>query len=118
MTLTEFLLARIAEDEAAAREVQHYMPDGGEIHIWLTRREGDEERSKKVAPYDPARVLAECEAKRKIVELRYSWNLQAEREPVPPIGAILKAQVVTADTVLRTLAAIHRDHPDFDPAWA
>jgi len=52
MTLTEFLLARIAEDEASAPYAISSLTEAGSA---LVR-------------YSPARVLAECEAKRQIVE--------------------------------------------------
>ena len=71
LTLTDFLLARIAEDEARFRRVEFELS-----YINL---------------FD--RLLAECEAKRRIVELRYSWNLQAERNPEPPFSPIFQTQV-------------------------
>ena len=58
MTLTEFLLARIAEDEAVARDWRHHR---GKVSV-LGGGTGYE------AWCNPARVLAECEAKRRIVE--------------------------------------------------
>lgn len=91
MKLREFLLARIAEDEAAAST--WYEDWGGNMES-LTER-----------------VLAECEAKRRIVELHYSWELHSNRIP------LLEAQVVTATTILRVLASVHSDHPDFEPKW-
>jgi hypothetical protein len=81
MTLTEFLLARIAEDEAFARTV----PGDGEFCTWNRSWDMSPTRDlvvdgKRVAAlsmtmdehicrWDPARVLAECEAKRVIVAL-------------------------------------------------
>jgi hypothetical protein len=69
MTLTEFLLARIAEDEMCARLVE----DGpGEIMrrgldpLRITM--DDDEVRFAYLTIDPARVLAECEAKRQIVK--------------------------------------------------
>ena len=78
MTLTEFVLARIGEDEMAARLVE----DGpGEV----MRRGLDPLRitmADAVVRFayltiDPARVLAECEAKRRIIA-----DLSAERHEV------------------------------------
>lgn len=110
MTITEFLLARVAEDEDEARAL-------------LSEWEASPPRAYDAAQVgwldagSPERVLAECEAKRRIVELRYSWNLQAERSPEPPFGPILQAQVITADTVLRTLASVYAAHEDFREEW-
>lgn len=102
-TLTEFLLARIAEDEAVAREAI----DCGPEWVHEAMRYGA----------NPARVLAECEAKRRIVEYRYSWNLEAERMSEPPFGPIFEAKVSAADAVLRALALPYADHPDYDEVW-
>jgi hypothetical protein len=120
VTLTDFVLARIAEDEADAAEVARQLdrldretalngPDGSQGSIVASLLVG--------GAFDPARVLAECEAKRRIIEYRYSWNLQAERTPEPPFGAILQTQVNTADAVLRALALPYADHEDYDESW-
>lgn len=69
MTLTDTLLAQIAQKAAMARTVQSYLRDRDQIEVKLTRYEGDESYSKIVRPYDPARVLAECERDRRLVEL-------------------------------------------------
>jgi hypothetical protein len=100
MTLTEFLLARIAEDEDDARAAVDDDPN------WLY----------------PARGLAECEAKRRIVALHeattdfsgevYCWvcsnvertGLDTYLEPMPC-------------PTLRLLALPYADHPDYQPAW-
>jgi len=58
-------------------------------------------RAEHIARHDPARVLAECEAKRRIVEY-CSYELGDEYERFP---------------VLDLLAQPYADHPDFDPAW-
>lgn len=101
MTITEFLLAQIAEDEAEARD--------------------DDGTPTPVGMWDPDRVLAECEAKRRIVQEHdltdyngkpscwlcapeFSWG----KEPTPdeqPCGT------------LRALASVYADRPDFDSAW-
>lgn len=87
-TLTEFLLARIAEDEAACG-------GGDEPENWCDRATG--------VHYDPARVLAECEAKRRIVNVaRYAdegsagWGFRR---------------------ILGDLAAVYGDHPDHREEW-
>jgi hypothetical protein len=85
-TLPGFLLARIAEDEARARaldaayEADEVRPPGRLVNLF--------------ALVVPARVLAECEAKRRIVE-----------------------QVNGMEYVLRLLALPYADHEDYRPEW-
>ena len=82
MTLTEFLLARIAEDEAA----------GG--------CGGPDRACDRLSD----RWLAECEAKRRILE---QCVRQAEYVDTP----------ADAVTTIRLLALPYADHPDFRPEW-
>lgn len=90
MTLTKFILARIAEDEAIANDHRY---------IWST--DVGEPLQK------PSRVLAECEAKRGIMAECDGWDRELDQA-----GAV-------ADTVLRVLATIWADHPDYRPEeWA
>ncbi len=116
MTLTEFLLARIAEDEAAARSATA----PSEMHPWGDRslpptpleRWPDEVRGylggtlgEHCAHWDPARVLAECDAKRLIVEMddpRGEWDTGFER---------------ALHSVLALLVLPYADHPDYDESW-
>jgi hypothetical protein len=92
VTLTEFLLTRIAEDEAVARAAEQ---------TWDSDRDGgwwvgcDPDTQAHIARHDPARVLTECEAKRAIVELISSPGPQA----------------------LRLLALPYADHADYQPEW-
>ena len=59
LTLTEFLLARIAEDEAEARKAGP---------MWRNEWSAEDvDVTLHIERHDPARVLAECEAKRRIV---------------------------------------------------
>lgn len=107
MTLTDFLLARLAEDEAAAEEVQRYLAPHEQIEIHLTRRDGDESHSKVMRPYDPARVLAKVKADRAIVAA-----LRQAAEYASSTGGGRAARVA-----LLALAQPYADHPNFDPAW-
>ena len=111
VTLTEFLLARIAEDEAAAREV----PGDGEFCTWNRSWDGSPTRDlvvdgERITPlpmtmdehicrWDPARVLAECEAKRWLVFLsEHGCGDDYER-------------------VQQALALPYAAHPDYDEEW-
>ena len=87
VTITEFLLARIAEDEAGARAVV------GDRNAWDTP-EWDASR------WSPWRVLDECEAKRRIVD-----DVQCGWFDTDLAGAC------------KHLAAVYSDHPDYDEEW-
>lgn len=118
MTLTEFLLARIAEDEAVARA----MLAPGEMHPWGDTRkpEGQSEDvpawvrgylggtwGEHFARHNPARVLAECAFKREIVRL---WS-ETEEGTYGDQGPSVAAEAAYA------LAAVYADHTHYDPAW-
>lgn len=127
MTIVDFLLARIAEDEAVARagissqadpengwgliEIQGFAglslsPHVGHIH---ERVQGEH-----VIRWHPARVLAECEAKRRIVAQHRPGKEGDTCEMCTSGGP--DAQGWPCDTV-RYLAAVYADHPDYDLDW-
>lgn len=89
-TIKDFLLARIAEDEAAA----DVLP-------------GETLGCMECGFVDGRRILAEIAAKRAIIGPPVSEDLKAWGHGV---GA-------SPDT-LRTLAAIYSDHPDYQKEWA
>lgn len=101
MTITEFLEARIAEDEAAANAYAKVPP----LQVF--------NGSTWVGGYDPARVLAECAAKRCIVNV---YCAMAANHPAD--GSIGWYQVDAYETVLRTLAGVYAGHPDYQEEWA
>jgi hypothetical protein len=101
-TITGFLEARIAEDEALARAatpspwtlynrgVGWEIPELPEPHDGLTFIKAD---AHYVAHNHPARVLSECEAKRVVIgNANY--------------------------TALNALAAVYSDHPDYREDWS
>lgn len=108
MEITEFVRTRIAEDEAAVRE----RASGAPIH-----RVGCYYYNSSISPLQwtaeccdcdedgsaARRQLAECEAKRKIVE-RYAYLLR-------------HGDSGDARWVLPILALPYADHPDYDPDW-
>jgi len=109
--LVEFLLARIAEDEAAARENVEYEENVGETAGWLA----------------PSRVLAECEAKRRIVEqCRPHWVVVFRQSDILLADAFDQTKVPTyassgpiwphsaAEATLRALALPYAGHRDYD----
>ena len=119
MKLTEFLLARIAEDEALAQVATPGQWDrdsgwsitapppedwSGPYVVVETKQRNDAEF---IASHNPARVLAECEAKRRIVELHpemLEWCQGCAYEAYPC-------------RTLRALALPYSDHPDYLPEW-
>ena len=122
--LTDFLLARIAEDEAVAREAQPGAWQlvrgdivgssgetiaGGDYHSFT-----DPDTAAHIARHDPARVLAECAAKRDLIRV-----CTAELSGRDIEGAMSDGDdgPWLADHVLHTLASIYADHPDYQEAW-
>lgn len=106
MTLTEFLLARIAEDEAVA-PVRHLV----ECYA-ITRTQ--------LSPCHcglPARVLAECEAKRAIVGLHpFDGSVAADDPGDDDIPVCSRCDDIPCST-LPILAAVYADHPDYQDEW-
>ena len=172
LTLADFLLARIAEDEEAARicaemfpspwevadrgwRVRIYsadVPDEGDhadpgdvrvpcvIEVEPTQHHNDmrwlSERVEHIARHDPARVLAECEAKRRIVDqlLRHERLVAANAEEhakassaSPPdqerITALrthgweLSGRLEALRMAVDALALPYASHPDYGPDW-
>jgi hypothetical protein len=97
MTLIEFLLARIAEDEAlaiAARDAPwHDGWDGLVPEDWRLFRE-----------FSPTRVLAECKAKRRIVE----WCTEKANQD----------ELIFGEVILREMVQPYATHPGYHKAWA
>jgi hypothetical protein len=109
---TEFLLARIAEDEAAAQWAVRFKYDHPSDSPWRRAqiaidRGAAFSSDPHVARWDPARVLAECEAKRRIIDQAEQW-IENYDEGTDPMSA----------ATLRLLALPYADHPDYDPKWA
>lgn len=96
MTITEFLLARIAEDEANI-EGDWLAGDGG-LHIISTPMH--------------ERLTRECAAKRRIVERA---QLYADASNLDHFDA---AYATGLDYAVEVLAAVYADHPDYGgPGW-
>ena len=158
--LTEFLLARIAEDEAVARAI---MAEGYSEGRWqwdmhrnapyrsalvdehdrvvLPPKDDDVFPSRNVAEHiarhDPARVLAECEAKRRIIAFHESWPVLIQTEPsleLTPETWVAKmtsdiAWLTNAEYVKRfgtdpptapmllAMAQVYADHTDYREEW-
>lgn len=110
MTLTEFLLARIAEDEATGR-----------FDMWDTSSEVEM----------AAQIGRDAEAKRRIVELHQpdrhleNWYWTQRRcvecggqwHVIPPFGKPTEIGPEQGCQTLRALAAVYADHPDYRAEW-
>jgi len=140
MTLAEFLLARIGEDEklaqAAGGESWHVNSEsypesistgdptwrdvvaggrwGGEARIFDT-----DEDALHIARWSPARALAECDAKRRIIDLHQPTThpvLPPECEWCGPDTALdLDEQWPCLH--LKLFALPYADHPDYREEW-
>jgi len=137
VTITEFYAARLDETEAAAKaawpgpwtyetETGGFGPVGW-VRVPITQTKGaftglttftplgttDADTCAHIALHDPARVLRQVEAGRKIL---------AEHVPVRHQGRLMCATCLAACTfwpcpTLLALAAVHRDHPDWREDW-
>lgn len=100
MSITEFLLARIAEDEADA------------INRVVLRTED----RRSLTAYDAEKMHSECAAKRAIVEAHEAYAQESiESTGIAFVGARV-GQQVTGD-ILRALAAVYADHPLYRDEW-
>lgn len=121
LTLTEFLLARLDEDEEAAQAApMREWEQGGEF--WHRGNPDPTPLMRHVLAHDPARVLAEVAAKRALVAEHTApppWEKQCPRcgdvenqvayegpEPYP-----------APCPTLRLLALPHAGHPDYRQEW-
>jgi hypothetical protein len=130
--LVEFLRARLDEDERAACEAGQdafsdeygeFRSRGGELFAHVLR-------------HDPARVLREVEAKRRILNAYTAQVAERQRSGVLHDAematggedsldvAALMGEGIRANTwishlgwVLRVLAAAYADHPDYRQEW-
>lgn len=154
MTITEFLEARIAEDEAqASRLLRDLEGQVSEEYEGVTDEHGPMTPQRLLsaqmwAHYDgqskrrsfargqqiarlanPARVLAECAAKRAIIALYegHRENRDARRRPrareAEDVQAAQdrrtqEARTRVAEDALYALAAVYKDHPDYQQEWA
>ena len=142
LTLTEFLAARLDEDEAAAKACAQdaaglkwsgkYHPsshravedEDGRVVVW-DEGEPDEAQAAHIIRHDPARVLREVEAKRKILADLPAYSKQRrelrDHMYLPKNAGYHSGHADGTDDasryVLRQLATVYSDHPDYDEAW-
>lgn len=112
MTLTEFLLARIAEDEAVARSAVLPQQAFEPLLPWKLVA-GSASNIEGAVFAEPSRMLAECEAKRRIVQEVES--LREQRVATPGSSSLILNY--SLDRVLRFIALPYVGHPDYDEEW-
>jgi hypothetical protein len=118
--LVEFLRARLDEEAAAAREasgrwrragINSVEDSDGRLVIYGDGSAPTSAEAEHIASHDPARVLADVEAKRRIV---------AELEHADPYDMDYwggRGGYDRAQTTLRLLALPYVDHPDYRQEW-
>lgn len=120
MTLVEFLRARLAEDERKAMQV--YRVDWNDPDGWAALHALVREHAQH---HDPARVLRDVEAKRRIVE-RHDRDPQWADSPSMRDGCKgcgyegpMESPRFDVDECpeLRDLASVYADHPDYKERW-
>lgn len=136
--LTEFLMARIAEDEATAIAVRDIGADQWSIngmhrspdpHALVTYQTGDY-RSLLAHQFNPARVLADCDMKRLIMSIHSAYAPTGDPVYSPDwsladwcIGCSYTSneervtEHIDDCPILRALALPFTDHPDFRGEW-
>ena len=119
MTIVEFLEARLAEDELIASAAIEDSSQWQVLYGYRDIKDGDGHyvvladskyptvgQAAHIARHSPARALRECTAARALI---------AEFLRHDALGDL--ASRGATEQALRQLAAIHRDHPDFDHTW-
>lgn len=138
MTIVEFLRARLAEDERKARAACEHTDsawrvdgDGETLLFWdpMPDTPGTSQTLghrivPHVARHDPARVVAEVEAKRRIL-VRHHPSKMAPWAPAGCEGCGTEGdgddpitEHIDECPELRDLAVVYADHPDYRQEWS
>lgn len=111
--LVTFLRARLDEDKAGAWRAEQGWPfDVGIDSDW---GEVPTEQREHVRRWDPARVLAEVDAKRRVVDRAEEWLRTAGWDTGEKHSLRLLRDHYTA--TLQDLALPYASHPDYEAAW-
>lgn len=109
MTLTEFLLARIAEDEAVRVAVIGHRAYADGLDIEVQRFN---------AWFCPARLRVEGEAKRRIIELHTRTEPDEHECAGDFTGYSLTDPELSPCLTMLLLASVYAWHDDYMPEWA
>lgn len=124
MTPTEFLLARIDDDENTARCAGH--GNGLVFHDWNAEwvqvELPDNARPtydvRHIRTFSPDRVRSECEAKRRIIDEHTCHCPDPNCRDCGACSGDHHADPTPAPcATLRFLALPYADHPDYDEGW-
>ena len=105
MTIITFLLARIEEEEAEALNAPKMSDvyDVNRLAFTATMRQ---------------KALAECAAKRAIIGLaKQASEVEQEFDDYEWQGTVERSEPLTGDAILSALAAVYKDHPDYQQEW-
>jgi hypothetical protein len=123
--LTEFLTARLDEDEAAASSSRSLLLLVGGLTEAVRANcatDGTDERTTYLHfdRWGPARVLAEVAAKREILTIHRPVTVHRGDQDVPACDRCDRGDFDHGwpCATLLALARVYADRPDFDPAWA
>ncbi len=123
MNIVEFLEARIAEDEAYARQAQ------GDKYGWVDRwrvATGHGAATESVITahafrLSPDRMLAECAAKREIID---TYRSAVRHEAGADVSTELSGKLTLSgiaqglEIAIQYMATTYKDHPDYRREWA
>lgn len=129
-TIVDFLRAQIAEDEAKARAALRQLwmvtegPDRefvvGHLRVPIDPTTGD--FLNHVGRHYPARELAECAAKRQIIEQAAEASDDRSAVAMDRAASRAEEQRMRAEDpgalILAALASVYAGHPDYRPEWA
>lgn len=103
--------------------------------------DGSQLAAEHIARFDPSRILDEIDAKQAIIEFHKQWPVLVETSPqiepdhtggLDSIAFRMSRQIMWATEeeyrkrfgseppttpMMKALASVYKDHPDFDPAW-
>jgi hypothetical protein len=119
VSLPAFLLARIQEDEELAAELLAYERPifaGGDISPVLSSALYASKRGDNHARIPTSRILAECEAKRRIIAIYEAAELGAQQW-LEGRRFARPTEVNALREVAAALVLPYAGHPDCDPAW-
>lgn len=106
-SLTEFLLARIEEDEEIARDAG--TASSGALAVALL----PEPTRLHVMTWAPNRVLAECEVRRQIVKDFMDYASEYRKAPSDFAAGRRHAALLA----VTRLVSVYATHPDYLPEW-
>ena len=131
--LVAFLRARYEDEETLAKAARLYSEENGDdANWWWDHKLARSPNERHIADWSPARVLAEVDAKRRIIDelgaardnlrrsaANYAAWANNEPEPYPDVrGSGAESLIPGLVRAVQLLALPHASHPDYRPEWA